>query len=74
MNIWEGREKGERETNQETLNYREQTGLMEGCRWGMGQMGDVYSREGSCSEHWVLYVSGEPLNSTPETNIALYVN
>ena len=25
-------------------------------------------------QYWVLYVSDEPLNSTPETNIALYVS
>ena len=28
----------------------------------------------SCDEHWVLHVSNESLNSTPETNITLYVN
>ena len=38
------------------------------ARWVMG----IY--EGTCDEHWVLYVNGESLNSTPETNIALYVN
>ena len=32
-------------------------------------------KEGTCwDEHWVSYVSDESLNSTPETNIALYVN
>ena len=31
-------------------------------------------KEDTCDEHWVLYVSEESLNSTPETNIALYVN
>ena len=31
-------------------------------------------KEGTCDEHWVLYVSDESLNSTPETNITLYVN
>ena len=32
-------------------------------------------KEGTCyDEHWVLYVSDESLNSTSETNIALYVN
>ena len=30
--------------------------------------------EGSYDEHWVLYISDESLNSTPETNIALYGN
>jgi len=24
-------------------------------------------KEGTCDEHWVLYVSDESLNSTPET-------
>ena len=38
------------------------------ARWGMGH------KEGTCDEHWVLYVNDESLNSTPETNIALYVN
>ena len=32
-------------------------------------------KEGTCyDEHCVLYVSDGLLNSTPETNIALYVN
>jgi len=31
-------------------------------------------KEGTCYEHWVLYVKDESLNSTPETNIELYVN
>ena len=31
-------------------------------------------KEGTCDEHWVLYVSDESLNLTPETNIALYAN
>ena len=48
------------------------------ARWGGGQ-GDglkwvMGTKEGTCNEHWVLYVSDESLNSTPETNIALYVN
>ena len=36
-------------------------------------LGDGY-KEDTCDEHWVLYVSDELLNSTPETNIILYVN
>ena len=28
-------------------------------------------KEGTCDEHWVLYVRDESLNSTPETNTAL---
>ena len=31
-------------------------------------------KEGTCDEHWVLYVNDESLNSTTETNIALNVN
>ena len=31
-------------------------------------------KEGTCDEHWVLYAIDESLNSTPEPNIALYVN
>ena len=32
-------------------------------------------KEGTCHvEHWVLYVSDESLNSTPETNTILSVN
>ena len=32
-------------------------------------------KEGTCyDKHWVLHVSDEPLNSIPETNMALYVN
>ena len=32
-------------------------------------------KEGICfDEHWVLYVNDESLDSTPETNITLYVN
>ena len=30
-------------------------------------------KEGTCDEHWVLYLSDEPLNSTPETDSTLYV-
>ena len=31
-------------------------------------------KEGTCDEHWVLYITDESLNSTPETNNTLYVN
>ena len=27
-------------------------------------------QEGTCDEHWMLYVSDESVNSTPETNTA----
>ena len=42
--------------------------MEEWAKWVMG------IKECTCVEHWVLYVSDESLNSTPETNIALYVN
>ena len=39
------------------------------AKWAMG------IKEGTCwDEHWVLHVSDESLNSTPEIIIALYVN
>ena len=67
----------EREANhkKQTLNYREQTGLLEGgwvggwAKWGMGIEEDICWDEPR-GEH----VSDETLNSTPETNIILYVN
>ena len=31
-------------------------------------------KEGTCDEHWVLYVYDESLNSIPKTNTKLYVN
>ena len=46
-----------------------------------GEVGGVWAKwmmgikEGTCyDEHWVICVSDESLNSTPETNIILYVN
>jgi len=32
------------------------------------------TKEGTCDEHWVLYISDKSLDSTPETNTALHVN
>ena len=56
----------------ETLNDREQTmGWWKEVsgRWAKWVVG---TKEGICClEQWVLYVSYESLNSTPETNIAL---
>ena len=31
-------------------------------------------KEGTCDEHWVLYVRDELLNSPPKINILLYAN
>ena len=38
-------------------------------KWVMGIKEGIYG-----DEHWVLYVSDESINSTPEINITLYVN
>ena len=46
--------------------------LSQAQRWAKLMMG---IKEGiCCDEPWVLYVSDELLNSTPENNITLYVN
>ena len=73
MNVWEW---GEREGSKpwETLKDREQTEgwwrevsrVWAGCLMGI--------KECICDEPWALYVSDQSLNSTSETNIALYVN
>ena len=70
MNIGE---KKKRQSRKQTLNYGEQTegsgGQVGGwIRWVMNIKEDTYVK------HWVLFVSNESLNSTPETNITLYVN
>ena len=32
-------------------------------------------KEGTCcDEHWVLYISDESLNSSPDTNFTIYAN
>ena len=38
----------------------------------MGWMTSI--KEGTCDEHWVLHVSDESVNSTSESNIALYIS
>ena len=44
--------------------------MVEGwAKWVMGIKEGTY-----CDEYWVLYVSDDSLNSTPETNTTLYVN
>ena len=37
-------------------------------------MGDGVKDGTVCDDQWVLYGSGESLNSTPDTNTTLYVN
>ena len=71
-----GRGQKEREANHKRLLTIENKLSVDGgelgggwARWRMG------IKEGTCfDEHWVLYVRNESLNSTPETNITLYVN
>ena len=44
-------------------------GAWDGIKWVMVIKEGTY-----CDEHWVLHISDELLNSTPETKITLYVN
>ena len=72
MNI--GERKKEESKPQETLYNREKKdwGLMEG-RWEGGWAKWVMGlKEDTCDKHWVLYISDESLNSTPETNIIFF--
>ena len=39
----------------------------------MGQM-VMGIKQGTCDEHCMMNVSDDALNSTPETNVSLYVN
>ena len=76
MNTGEGKKKKrEREANLRTvLTIKEKlrtAGREDGGGWAKWMMG---IKEDTCDEHWVLYTSDELLNSTPETNIILYVN
>ena len=59
--------RGKREANQETLSYREQ---IKGCQreWGGWVKRVMGIKEGTCDEHWVLYINDESLNSIRETN------
>ena len=68
MNIGERGKKREREGNHKTLLTIENKLRVDGdgqAKWMMG------IKEGTCDEYWVLYVSGQSLNSTSETNITL---
>ena len=60
----------EKQTKKQTLNYRVIRGEVarEWTKWMMG------IKERTCDEDWVSYISDESLNSTPETNITVYVN
>ena len=73
MNIRK-REKKEREGNHKRLLMMEnkQGWWSGGWGWAKWVLGN---KEGTCDdEHWMLYVSDGSFYSTPETNIALYVN
>ena len=67
-----GKEKKEREENHKRLLTIENKLKVDGGKvhgeWAKRVMG---IKEGTSDEHWVLYVSDESLNSTPETNITL---
>ena len=74
MNEWEGKKKERgREANHKRLLmieiegwWREEDGVW--AKWLMG------IKEGTCDEHWVLYVNDESLNSASETSIMPYDN
>ena len=75
-----GRKQIERKANHKKLLNHEKLKLRVaggevGRRWAKWIMG---IKEGTCDEHWMLYVSDELLNSTPvilqECNITLSVN
>ena len=59
-----------------SLNDREKKS--EGSGREMGQLGARWGtcikKSTCCDEHWVLYVRDESLNSTHESEYALYVN
>ena len=62
-----------RQTRKQTLIYREQTEGLGGEVGGIKRV-TCFKECTCCDERPVLYVSDESLNSTPGTNIALYVN
>ena len=70
------KKEGEGETNHKRLFTTENKLRVDGGRWVGGWAKWVMGiKEGTCyDEQWVLYVSDESLNSTPETDITLYVN
>ena len=74
MNIWEGG-KRKRETNHLRLLTTENKLRVDRGRWVGGWAKWVMGiKEGTCVKHWVLYVSDESLNSTPDNNITVYAN
>ena len=73
MNTWEGGEIEERETNHKRLlRIENKLGVAGGWWWGVRWVLDT--KESTCDENWVFYVSDESPNSTPKTNIAVCIN
>ena len=59
----------------DVLHYREKTGgWWRGGGQGWAKCTMSIKKDTCIAEHWALYVKDESLNSTPETNIILYVN
>ena len=74
MNIGEGKKKrewGAHHNRLITVKNKQVSWREMGRGWTRWATG---IKEGTYNEHWVLYISDESLNSTPETNITLYVN
>ena len=64
-----------RKTNHKRLLTIENKLRVDGGRWMGGWARWVMGiKEGTCDEHWVLYLSNESLKSTPKPIIALYIN
>ena len=64
MNIGEKKKKEWEANHKRLLTIENKLSIGVQAKWVMAFKEGTY-----CDEHWVLYVSGESLNSTPETNI-----
>ena len=73
INIGEG-DKREREAKHKRLLMIENKLRVDGGRWGGWAKWVMGIKEGTCDEHWVLYVSDGSLNSISETNFTIYGN
>ena len=76
MDIWKGgkEKKGKRETSHKWLLMIENN-LRVGAGMCVGDgLDEWWVLKSTYHEDWALHVTGESLNSAPETNIALYVN
>ena len=72
----EHRGKKERQTENRLLTVENKLNIAGGVMGGGGGWPKWVTgiREVTRDAHWMLYVSGESINSTPETNITLYIN